>query len=58
MLVFTMRVDDTVIIGEDTIVKVIEIMSHNSIRLGFEAPKEIPIDRQRVRRAKMATDKP
>ncbi len=54
MLVFTMKVNDEVIIGDNTIVKLVEIMSYKRIRLGFEAPKDIPIDRKRVRLSKLS----
>lgn len=40
-------------IGEKIVVTVLDIRG-NRVRLGIEAPKEIPVDRLEVHKAKMA----
>ncbi|MBW1960457.1 MAG: carbon storage regulator CsrA [Deltaproteobacteria bacterium] len=47
MLVLTRKVGERINIGEDIIVSVIET-DRGSVRLGFEAPRHIPILRQEV----------
>ena len=47
MLVLTRKVGETVRIGENIEVMVIEV-AHGNVRLGFQCPKEIPILRQEV----------
>ena len=47
MLVLSRRPDETVIIGGNIIVTVVEIR-HGSVRLGFTAPREVTIHRGEV----------
>lgn len=47
MLVLTRKADESVTIGNDIVVTVLKIEG-NYIRLGFDAPKEIPIHRTEV----------
>lgn len=47
MLVFTRKANQQVLIGEQIIVTVIAI-SGDKVRLGVEAPKEVPVHRREV----------
>jgi len=47
MLVFTRKIGETVAIGNEIKVKILEIRG-NQVRLGIEAPKEITIHREEV----------
>ena len=47
MLVFKRRFDESVMIGDQITCKVIEIKP-DFVRLGFEAPGDVPIHRQEV----------
>ncbi len=47
MLVLTRKVDESIIIGDDIEVKVVEI-SGKSVKLGIEAPRELSVHRKEV----------
>jgi carbon storage regulator len=47
MLVLTRKEDEEVIIADDIVVRVVEIKG-NVVRLGFEAPSDVPIHRKEV----------
>ncbi len=47
MLVLSRRVNDTVIVGSDITIKVLEIRG-NRVRLGISAPPEVPVHRSEV----------
>ncbi|MEN8189419.1 MAG: carbon storage regulator CsrA [Thermodesulfobacteriota bacterium] len=47
MLVLTRKTGDGIVIGDDVIIKVIEIKS-GGIRLGIDAPKDMKIYRQEI----------
>jgi len=47
MLVLTRRQDEEVIIGDNVVVKVVEIKG-SMVRLGFEAPAEVTIYRREI----------
>jgi carbon storage regulator len=47
MLILTRRVGETVMIGDGITVTVLEVKG-NQIRLGIQAPKEIPVHREEV----------
>ena len=51
MLVLSRKRDEKIIIGDNIEIMVIEIRGDN-VRLGIQAPKEIPIDRYEVYLAK------
>jgi len=51
MLVLIRRLREKVIIAEDIEVVVVEIR-RDSVRLGFIAPKDVPIDREETREPK------
>lgn len=47
MLILSRRVGECITIGNDIVVKVVEI-SGNQIRLGIEAPREVPVLREEI----------
>lgn len=47
MLVLTRKEDEEVVIADDIVVHVVEIKG-NVVRLGFEAPSDVPIHRREV----------
>ena len=48
MLVLTRKKDEKIMIGEDIVVMVVEIRRNNTVRLGIQAPKDIPVHREEV----------
>ena len=53
MLVLTRKPGERIVIGEDITVTVLEVQG-NRIRLGIEAPKEIPVMREELVRSVVA----
>jgi carbon storage regulator len=47
MLILTTRIGEFIMIGDDIEVKVIGIKG-NQVRTGIEAPKEIPVHRDKI----------
>lgn len=47
MLILTRKLDESVIIGEDVQISIVEI-NKNNIKLGINAPKDITIYREEV----------
>lgn len=47
MLILTRKVGESIVIGDDIVVKVVET-GKNSIRIGIDAPREISVLRQEV----------
>jgi carbon storage regulator len=47
MLIFTRKLDESIIINENIIITVIDICE-NKIKIGIEAPKDIPVHRTEV----------
>ena len=47
MLVLSRKKDEALVIGDNIVVTVIEVRG-DKVRLGIEAPKEIPVHRQEV----------
>jgi len=45
MLVLQRKPGETITIGDDVVVTVLEVRSHFSVKLGFEAPKDVKIFR-------------
>jgi carbon storage regulator len=48
MLILTRRASQSVFIGKNVQVKIIEVKG-GQVRLGFDAPKEVPVDRAEIR---------
>ncbi len=47
MLVLSRRRDESIIIGDEIVITIVDIRG-DKVRLGIEAPKEIPVHRQEV----------
>lgn len=47
MLVLSRKKNESIVIGDNIVITVVEVIG-NKIRLGIEAPKEIPVHRQEV----------
>ena len=47
MLILTRRVNETVMIGDDVTVTVLSI-NHNQVRLGVNAPRNVPVHREEI----------
>lgn len=47
MLVLSRQRDESIIIGDDIIITIVDIRG-DKVRLGIEAPKSIPVHRQEV----------
>ena len=47
MLILTRKIGESIVIGDDIVVKVVET-GKNSIRIGIDAPREITVLRQEV----------
>lgn len=55
MLILTRRQNESVMIGDDIVVTVLEVSpSSKQVRLGFDAPDDVSIDRSEVRDRKLA----
>ena len=53
MLVLTRRIGETLIIGDDIKVMVLEV-SGNQVHIGIEAPRHIAVNREKIHQRKMA----
>jgi carbon storage regulator len=47
MLVLSRRLDEKIIIGKDVVITIIDI-DRGTVRLGIDAPKHIPVNREEV----------
>ena len=47
MLVLSRKVNETIIINDNIVITVVDIRG-DKVRLGIEAPKEVPVHRQEV----------
>lgn len=51
MLVLTRRVQESIVIGDNVVVTVLEVRGDH-VRLGVAAPRDVTVDRQEVSRSK------
>lgn len=51
MLVLTRKKDERIMIGDNIVLTVVEVRG-DRVRLGIEAPKDVPVDREEVRQSK------
>lgn len=47
MLVLSRKLDESIMIGDNIIITVVDVIG-DKVRLGIEAPKDIPVHRQEV----------
>ncbi len=47
MLILTRKVGEAIMIGEDTVVKVLGVRS-GQVKIGIEAPRELPVHRHEI----------
>lgn len=60
MLVLSRKLGEKIVIGDNIVVTIVKI-DRNQIRLGIEAPQEVPVYREEIspnRTAKPVTDEP
>ena len=55
MLVLTRKVGERILIGQDVVVKVIQL-ANGKVRLGVEAPDSVPVHREEVIRRGESTE--
>ena len=48
MLVLSRFVGERIFIGDDIIVTVLEVRRNGHVRIGIEAPKDVPVHREEV----------
>lgn len=58
MIVLERRPGERILIGDNIVIQVIDVYPGNRVRIGIEAPREIPVDRAEVRRSKERGPKP
>lgn len=51
MLCIGRYVDQSILIGDDIIIKVLEVTGER-VRLGIDAPRDVPVDREELRHRK------
>ena len=52
MLVLSRKLHESIVIGDDVIVTVVEIRN-GQVRLGIDAPRDMPVDRVEVAEARL-----
>ncbi|MDX1945161.1 MAG: carbon storage regulator CsrA [Pirellulaceae bacterium] len=55
MLVLSRKRDERIVIGDNIVITVVEVRG-DKVRLGIEAPKEVPVHRQEVLEALRRAD--
>lgn len=48
MLILTRRVGESIVIGDNVSIRILEINSRTQIRIGIDAPKEITVHREEI----------
>lgn len=49
MLIFTRHSQEKIFIGDDVVITVIKV-NHNQVRIGIDAPREIAVHREEIKR--------
>ena len=49
MLILTRRVGESIIIGDDIVITVLGVKG-NQVRIGINAPKNVPVNREEIKR--------
>lgn len=53
MLVLTREENEDILIGDNIVIKVVHVNKFNGqVRLGIEAPRDVPVDRREIRESK------
>ena len=47
MLIITRRASEKIMLGDDVVIQVMEIVG-NSVRIGIDAPREVPVYREEI----------
>lgn len=50
MLVLSRKKGESIVIGEDVRVTIVEIIGGHKVRLGIEAPRNVPVHREEVKK--------
>lgn len=53
MLILTRNPEQRIMIGTDVVVTVLEVKG-NQVRIGIDAPKDVAVDREEIRKRKLA----
>ena len=48
MLVLTRKVSESFVVGDDVKITIIDIIGGNKVRVGIEAPQEVPVYREEI----------
>ena len=48
MLVLTRKIGESFVVGDDIKVTIIDIIGGNKVRVGIEAPQEVPVYREEI----------
>lgn len=48
MLVLTRKIHESFVVGDDIKVTIIDIIGGNKVRVGIEAPQEVPVYREEI----------
>jgi carbon storage regulator len=48
MLVLTRKISESFVVGDDIKVTIIDIIGGNKVRVGIEAPQEVPVYREEI----------
>ncbi|MEP3480515.1 MAG: carbon storage regulator CsrA [Fuerstiella sp.] len=54
MLVLSRKKGESIVIGDDIVVTIVEVRG-DKIRLGIEAPRDVPVHRKEIRDAILST---
>jgi len=57
MLVLSRKLGEKIVIGDNIVVTVVKI-DRNQIRIGIEAPQEVPVYREEISPARLGNSKP
>lgn len=48
MLVLTRKIGESFVVGDDIKITIIDIIGGNKVRVGIEAPQEVPVYREEI----------
>lgn len=49
MLILTRRVGESIIVGDDTVITILGLKGHQ-VRIGINAPKNVPVNREEIQK--------